>query len=373
MNRQTRDLAPGYTAEIDSIDESPWHELLGQFDDANLFQTWSCDAQRAGRHNISHLVLKANGDIAALAQVRLARLPVVGGIAYVRWGPVWQRSGVPHNTEIFRQACRALRNEYAVRRGLALRLFPFLFGNDAATIPPILAGEDFNWLGTERRDRTILIDLNRSLDDLRTGMRPHWRRQLKAATKEGLEIIEGTDDRLFEMFAGIHEDMVARKRFAHDDIQSFRSIQAALPDQFKMKIMLCKTGDNLCAGLVCSAIGKTAIYLLGATSSSGMKSRGSYLLHWKVMEWLKGNHVAAYDLNGIDPVANPGTYRFKNDLCGQNGQDVSFLGRFDSYPNILSRSCIASVDTVRTMYRALRNARPTDRRPTEAPAPPAAA
>src|SRR5436189_1342 len=83
-----------------------------------------------------------------------------------------------------------------------------------------------------------------------------------------------------------------------------------------MKIMLCKSGDEHCAGLVCSAIGKTAIYLFGATSNAGMKSRGSYLLHWKLIEWLKQNRFSVYDLHGINPVRNPGTYKFKNDLAG---------------------------------------------------------
>jgi len=33
------------------------------------------------------------------------------------------------------------------------------------------------------------------------------------------------------------------------------------------------------AGLVASAMGDTAIYLLGATSDKGLNSKGAYLLH----------------------------------------------------------------------------------------------
>ena len=149
--------------------------------------------------------------------------------------------------------------------------------------------------------------------------------------------------------------MVSRKRFVEfNDINEFRSIQGLLPEKFKMKIMLCRSGDELCAGLVCSAIGKTAIYLFGATSNTGMKSRGSYLLHWKLIEWLKQNRFSVYDLHGIDPVRNPGTYKFKNDLAGKNGKEVFFLGRFDSYANVLSYWCVECGDTLRTIYRTLR-------------------
>ena len=69
-----------------------------------------------------------------------------------------------------------------------------------------------------------------------------------------------------------------------------------------MRVMLCRSGGILVAGLVCSAIGTTGIYLFGATSNAGLKSRGTYLLHWKVIEWLRGRGVEQYDLHGIDPV-----------------------------------------------------------------------
>ncbi len=38
--------------------------------------------------------------------------------------------------------------------------------------------------------------------------------------------------------------------------------------------MLCRSGDTTCAGLICSALGDTAVYLFGATSDAGMETRG---------------------------------------------------------------------------------------------------
>ena len=157
------------------------------------------------------------------------------------------------------------------------------------------------------------------------------------------------------MFSRIYGEMEARKRFVKpDNFDQLRAIQRVLPEEFKMKVQLCRSGDTLCAGLIYSAIGKTGVYLFGATSNSGMTSRGSYLLHWKLIERLKQEkRCTVYDLNGINPLKNPGTYRFKNDLCGNNGKDVNFLGRFDSYPNVLSYSCVACGDTLRTIHRTM--------------------
>jgi lipid II:glycine glycyltransferase (peptidoglycan interpeptide bridge formation enzyme) len=236
-----------------------------------------------------------------------------------------------------------------------VRLFPLLFDDGSGSFESILKEEGFSWLGKEERDRTLLIDLTRQLRDLREGLRPQWRRNLKLAERNGFEVIEGGDDELFEMFSKMYEEMVSRKRFVEpDDFYDFKVIQQRLPKEFKTKIMLCRSGNNLCAGLVCSAIGKTAIYLFGATSNIGIKSRGaSHLLHWKLIEWLKKNDVAVYDLHGVNPVSNPGTYRFKNELCGTNGRDVYFLGRFDSYENVVSYSCMKMGDTLRAIHRTM--------------------
>jgi hypothetical protein len=70
------------------------------------------------------------------------------------------------------------------------------------------------------------------------------------------------------------------------------------------------------AGLTSTGVGDTGIYLLGATSNDGMKFKGSYLLQWRMMQWLKECGCAWYDLGGINPDRNPGVYHFKQGFGG---------------------------------------------------------
>lgn len=291
-----------------------------------------------------------------MAQARIAKLPLIkAGIAYVRWGPLWRKGSTEPNVDVFRQIIRALRNEFSCNRGLVLRLFPIIYDDDPPCFSTILAEEGFLSSGKEPRSRTILMDIAPSLDDLRSGMNAHWKRELKVAERKNLEILDGSDDELFGTFIEIYNEMVSRKRFAEgNDINQFRSMQAILPEKLKMKIMLCKSGTDVCAGAVYSAIGKTALYLFGATSNKGMKSNGSYLLQWRLIESLKKTGHAVYDLNGINPILNPGTYKFKNDLAGKHGRDVYFLGRLDSHVNALSYSCVEAAESVHSAYRTFR-------------------
>ena len=126
-----RELDPDYTAEVDSVDEKTWCQILQEFDDANIYQTWPYAAVTSGRRNMSHLILRKGGDIFAIAQIRIASVALIKvGIAYVRWGPLWRRRETELNVETFRQAIRALRNEYSCARGLVVRLFPIFYDDD---------------------------------------------------------------------------------------------------------------------------------------------------------------------------------------------------------------------------------------------------
>jgi lipid II:glycine glycyltransferase (peptidoglycan interpeptide bridge formation enzyme) len=344
-----RPLARGYTAEFDRLDREQWDDLVLRFDDANIYQTWAYGDVVTGSRHSRHLALKREGEVVALALARVVKVPLLRfGIAYIRWGPLWRRDSDEDGIETFRQAIRALRNEYAVKAGLVVRLLPMLFRDSSELFADVLADEGFRPSKNDGRTRTIVMDLGPSLEELRIGMKAHWKRELKIAEKNRLEVVEGVEDGLFATTIDIHREMVARKKFVEgNDINHFRSIQARLPDGLKMRIMICRSEGVVVSALVASAMGKTALYLFGATSNAGMKSRGSYLLQWKLLEWLKSRGVSRYDLNGINPEKNPGTYKFKSDLGGDYGRDVAFLGRFDTHANELSHRFVAIAETVR--------------------------
>ncbi|MBX3347825.1 MAG: peptidoglycan bridge formation glycyltransferase FemA/FemB family protein [Nitrospira sp.] len=348
-------LEAGYTYEIDTVDEESWHQLLRQFTDANIYQSWSYGLVRSGRKNISHLVVRADARVVAIAQCRIETVPFIGaGIAYVMWGPLWRLRGHRSDEKVFRQVIRALHLEYVGKRGLLLRINPALFEEDHSWALAILKEEGFLRAKNGKRSRTIIMDLSPSMDELYQRLQPHWQRELKVAKKLNLEIVEGVEDELFDRFITIYKDMVARKKFVEpNDIYEFREIQRGLPADLKMNIMLCRSDEGDCAGVISSAIGSTAIYLFGATSTMGLKRRGSYLVQWKLIQRLKETDVHQYDLNGINPLANPGTYKFKSDLAGEKGREVRFLGCFESCGNVVSSVCVSMGERLSAITRGM--------------------
>lgn len=351
-----RQLSETYDVSIDQISKAAWYELLTRFEDANLYQTWSYDAARYGEKGISHLVLKKGGTEVAAAQARIVRLPGLNkGIAYIRWGPLWRRSGNPEDPEVLRQAVRALRNEFSVKRGLVLRVYPLAFRNEPNVIERILFEEGYALHGDEGFDRTLILDLSPSLPEIRASFDQKWRNCLNRAEKNSLELVMGGEDHLFEKIQPIFDEMVKRKGLdLEGDIEHLREVQKDLPDLLKMKVAICLQNGEPCAGAIFSAMGTSGIYLVGATSDTGMKTNGSYLLQWAFIMWMKEAGFQSYDLNGINPDVNPGTYKFKLGVAGKKGKDVRFLGRYQVSDDRLSTWVVRCGEAALSRYRRMR-------------------
>ena len=125
--------SPGsFTALVDHVTEAEWNSLLDRFADASIYQTWAYGAVSWGESQLSHLVLLRDGAPVAIAQLRIVRVPVIGsGIAYVRWGPVFRPKDSQCDPAVWHAATEALIEEYVRRRGLTLRVLPFVFRQDA--------------------------------------------------------------------------------------------------------------------------------------------------------------------------------------------------------------------------------------------------
>jgi lipid II:glycine glycyltransferase (peptidoglycan interpeptide bridge formation enzyme) len=346
-------LPAGYSVEVDGCDASAWHQVLGRFADANIYQAWAYEQQRSGRGAMSHWVLKRNGAVVAAAQLRMATLgPLPIGAAYVRWGPLWQERGKEADLETLRVAMRALRQEYVERRGLVLRVLPVAFEHQGDAQRQALAEAGFVRNAQEIAQRTLLVDLSAPLDLLRKGLDQKWRNGLNRAEKAGLEVRSGDDDELFGLFLGLYEQMHERKQFHEtSDAAQYRLMQAQLPQPCRLHVAIALHQGQPAAGLVCSLMGDTGVYLYGATGELGLRNQASYLLQWQTLMWLKAAGAKRYNLHGINPITNPGTYHFKAGLCGRNGVDTHYLGAYDASSRGVSQAVVALATRLRGMVR----------------------
>ena len=317
-----------YQVEIDKGGKNEWQNLLPHFDDATIYQTWSYGAVRWGEKNLSHLVLKKDNQVVGLAQSTIIKVPLIkAGIAYIPWGPLWQRKEGDKNSEHFQHLMKALKDEYALRRGLLLRITPHyaeIEGNNDICL--ILKNEGFNKDASSSRYRTFLVDISPTLPEIRKQLDQKWRNQLNRSEKNNLTIVEGNSDKLYHNFLNLQNEMLKRKKYEPGlDYREFMEIQKDLPEPLKMRVIICEYEGEPVTATIGSAIGNTGIYLLGATGDKGLQLKGAYLSQWLMIRWMKEQGCHWYDLGGINAEKNPGVYHFK---AGLSGRDVHHIGQF---------------------------------------------
>ncbi len=111
---------------------------------------------------------------------------------------------------------------------------------------------------------------------------------MNRAEKNELTIVEGGGVEEYRTFLQVYEKMWNRKKFDTTvDVNEFARICEDLPQGLELKILVCQHQGKPVSSIVCSAIGNTGIYLLGATHDEGLNTKGAYLLQWTMIKWLK--------------------------------------------------------------------------------------
>ena len=333
-----------------------WYRVLDQFQDASIFQTIAFCKAKMPQAGLEQLVVRRGTEVAASALVRVVPIPFLGrSIAYVLWGPMFHRWGGARDMVALADALSALRTEYVVNRRLGLRVVPLLTREDGIEWSTLFREQGYRHVVPRIRKRTMIVPLDRPLEHLRNGLDQKWRNCLNSAERNSLTIRQGDDASLFALFLEVYREMLARKRLGEPgDIRGFMAAQAALPDRFKLKVFVALEDGKPSAGVICSAIGQRGVFVFGAAGSSGMRNKASYLLQWRVIEWLRERECRVYDLHGVNAETNPGVYAFKKGFCGKNGSEVEMLGHFEASDGIWMRTLMGTAERVSDAYKRVK-------------------
>jgi len=339
-----------YSPSVDSIDKADWTEILEQFDDATLFQTWEYESVRWAEHRLSHIVLEREGAPVAAAQVRVVQMPLLKcGVAYVYSGPLWRRRGETPNPEIFRAILLALRREYAEKRGLLLRVVPNEIQRKDGLARQALNQTGFHRLGSLKPYRSFLVDLQQEEEAIIGNFTPRCRNKLRRVIKKHLETEVGTSDELFKEFMYVYCLMRQRKQFEERiDVQDFAQVQSQLTEPLKMPIVVCRCDGQPVAAAVCAAVGNTANLLLLATSELALKLNASILAVWHGMLEMKSRGVRYFDFGGVDPEDNPGGYMFKSCF---GGEEIFHVGTYEVCDRALSGVVTHGGENLRNIFQ----------------------
>ncbi|MFC8348271.1 lipid II:glycine glycyltransferase FemX [Streptomyces sp. NPDC057280] len=171
-------------------------------------------------------------------------------------------------------------------------------------------------------------------DELLRGMSQQWRRNIKKAAKEGVEVTVGdggAED--LKAFHDLYVHTAERDRFTPRPLRYFETMFAALSAEApeRIKLYLAHHRGDLVAATVLVRVGTHAVYAYGASATAKREVRGSNACQWAMIRDALAAGCDVYDLRGITPTLDAddphvGLVRFK---AGTGGRAVRYVGEWD--------------------------------------------
>ncbi|MGW4429517.1 lipid II:glycine glycyltransferase FemX [Streptomyces tendae] len=322
---------------------------------------------RLQRYTLAYLpegpVIDWTGDVTAWLDPLAAYLKARGAFA-IRLGP-------PVRTDVW--------SADQVKEGIADASTRRLTDVNAHWTDPVGAGvtgrlRDAGWLPQSPEDgfgvghpqfKYELPLAGRTEDDLLKGMNQLWRRNIRKAAKEGVEVTVGrvtgeqvTDGRDtgghgparrgmagreadgqgvsgedLHAFHELYVHTAERDRFTPRPLRYFETMFAVLgaEDPERVGLYLARHRGDLVAATVMVRVGTHAVYAYGASSTEKREVRGSNACQWAMIRDALAAGCDVYDLRGITPTLDAddphvGLVQFK---VGTGGQAVRYVGEWD--------------------------------------------
>lgn len=198
---------------------------------------------------------------------------------------------------------------------------------------------------------TVIVDFDK-YDDAWKFLHYDKRRRAKQASKEGIKIIDSTnDENSWRNFFGIYQ--IAGKNWGLKLLnkKEFMALKS-LVDKNLVKLFLAKYGDDIISGSVVLNSGDTSIFYINATNPKFKNIQANVLLVWKIMEYAKTNGFKYFDLFGYDPHAKPGekTYGINEFKMGFGGEIKKFYKFTDSNMFAIARYFYNKIRPLKKLY-----------------------
>ena len=335
-----------------SLTDLEWEENIPNFRDLSYPQCLGyarCAATNNGA-DLEVVGLAKNFSLDAAAAVRVLRSRLFPfGIAYIHYGPVTVKNGDAFDFKLYCESVRVLKEHYATRDGLILRITPpLIWGADADAVRRGLIELGFAESRLERR-RTILVPVSGDREQVFAALGSKWRSTLRKAQRTNVRIEERNDQEAFMAFDQMLVRLQERKNFrSPQNVEFFRKAMSKARSGEIYKLIVALEDNKIIAAHLGAYVGDVSVYLLGAANDRGRELNSSYLLHWEaLMKCIEGGQ-SWYDLGGVDPINNAAGYIFKKAI---KGIEIFEIGAYEFIPGRRQAALLKMAEWVRKMER----------------------
>lgn len=318
-----------YEVNIDNFDCGEWLDCAKQFADYSIYQTWPYQQVRGEMDNqqVSRVIIRdEDGRVVTMCHVRIKHVKLLGlRIGYVQWGPLFRDKDDKVVCSV--EALRTLRKAYLLNKVNVLRVVPNACDDENGKIfAGMLRSAGFGRVQNILPYRTFILPADDSEEGIRKRLRKSFRRDLKKAEKNGIEIREGCGEEFCKILEELYVESLKRKCFKGLDTQEFIKPQRLLSTAEKMNIIVAHYEGEPVSVHLASNLGDTAVVLLAASNEKGLTCGSSYLIWYRAAVSALNTGMKYCDLGGIDPKDNLNVYQFKSRM---GGEESLHIGTFE--------------------------------------------
>ncbi|MFN2137897.1 MAG: lipid II:glycine glycyltransferase FemX [Candidatus Promineifilaceae bacterium] len=322
--------------------EIAWNQAVASLPYAHALQSWVWGDFKSrwgwSAQRLTLTVAGNNWEPLAAAQVlkrRLPRLPY--SILYVPKGPVLDYNDRALRLQVLQELEKLARRENAILIKIDPEVVRY-WGAERERVSPLGArfSEEMQQRGWRysaeqvQFPNTVVLDLERSEDDLLASMKSKTRYNIRLAARKGIVVRQGTESD-FETIAAMYQETAARDDFSIrptayylDAWLSFYQAGMAMP-------MVAEYDGEPVAAIILVRFGDRVTYMYGASTEKERQRMPNYLLQWEAIRWAKEQGCRLYDFWGAptnfvkdDPLW--GVWRFKD---GFQGDVIWHIGAWD--------------------------------------------
>lgn len=236
------------------------------------------------------VALRHEGQIRAGAQLLYRPLPArLGTMAYLPFG------GFVDDPRFWPDLWQAVQQQAARKRAAFLKWEP---GFDLPFYEADLQGWGFQPSPqTIQPPRTILLDLADD-ESMLARMNQGTRRKIRQSLKNGLHYSEASAADVAR-FTALMQETGARNEFGTHEASYYEMAYRLFVPSGDAALILAQDEEEVLAGVMVFALGDTAWYLYGASSSHKRDKMASYGAQWQAIRWARDRGCHTYDLWGI--------------------------------------------------------------------------
>ncbi|MBI5081824.1 MAG: peptidoglycan bridge formation glycyltransferase FemA/FemB family protein [Chloroflexi bacterium] len=329
-----------------TITATEWDSFVASHPQGHILQTpaWA-ELKCAFGWTATRIGIKEKGVVVAGAQILFRALPLgIATIAYIPKAPIvnWENESlVKFLFENIDQVCRD-------RNSIFVKLEPHITSNFKLQTPNFqhptsnfqLPITNYQLLNSKpiQPQRTLVIDLRPSEDEILAAMKQKTRYNIRLAEKKGVAVSPSDD---LDTFNKLMQITGERDQFGVHSSAYYRKVYELFRPLNRAQIFTAYYNDQPLATLMLFILGERAWYFYGGSSNEERNRMPTYLLQWEAMRWAKAHGATHYDLWGVPDEDEAtleanfetrddglwGVYRFKRGFGGKLIREPEALDR----------------------------------------------